>query len=320
MDEQQTAAANWDAEADGPVYMEGEENAAEPYDEPDTYDDPDSDEITSDKGNISLTDDGDVEIRDEFFGDLGREPDTSKPYTAEELRNTPFEQWDEARMQGDVREYLPIYREQMQRRQIEQQIAQRPAEPPMFSAPQQYTPKELADEAQKLACERLGLDDPDDFDEYEGEHRAALNLAMQELANKRNAEVAQYQRVANDYRELQNFNAQLVQQPDYPEFDRWFSGKMREAGVTSQQVNAGLMEYVRQSGGDFRNVQGVLSNWYQEFRSERGQRRPAPRNRHPVLESTRGSGYEGRRSVNMRNFGNLDPDAQARELMRMGYV
>ena len=133
MDDQQTV--NWDSEADGPVYTEGEASVAEPYDDPDSYDD--SGEITSDKGNISLTDDGDVEISDEFFGDIGREPDTPKPYTAEELRNTPFEQWDEARMQGDVREYLPIYREQMQRRQIEQQIAMRPPETPMFNAPQQ---------------------------------------------------------------------------------------------------------------------------------------------------------------------------------------
>ena len=65
MDEQQTS---WDAEADGPVYSEGEASVAESYaDDTDSYDEPDSEEITSDKGNISLTDDGDVEISDEFF-------------------------------------------------------------------------------------------------------------------------------------------------------------------------------------------------------------------------------------------------------------
>lgn len=127
MDEQQTSS--WDAEADGPVYSEGEASAA------DSFDEPEATEITSSEGNISLTEDGDVEIRDEFFGDMGTEPDVPKPYTMDELRNTPFEQWDEARMQGDVRDYLPIYREQMQRRQIEQQIAMRPATPPMFNAP-----------------------------------------------------------------------------------------------------------------------------------------------------------------------------------------
>ena len=312
MDEQQTATSSWDAEADGPVYSEGEASVAESYDEPA--------EITSSEGNITLTEDGDVEINDEFFGDMGVEPDSPKPYTMEELRQTPFEQWDEARMQGDVRDYLPIYKEQLQRRQIEQQIAMRPSTPPMFNAPQQYTAKELADEAQKLACEKLGLEDPDDFDEYEGEHRAALNLAMQELTNRRNAEMAAYQQVSSDYQQLQNFNAQLIRQPDYGEFDRWFNSKMQEAKVTPEQVNAGLMEYVRRSGGDFRSVQGVISNWYQEFRAENGRRNPPQRNRPPVLEGSNGMGYEGRRSVNVRNFGNLDQDAQAAALMRMGIV
>ena len=312
MDEQQTSS--WDAAADGPVYSEGEASVAEDYS---TEPEP----VTSDNGNVSLNEDGEVEFRDEFFGDLGlEEPPAPAKYTAQELQQTPFEQWDVSRLEGDVREYVPIVREQMQRRQIEAQMAQRSQTPPLFNAPQQYTPKELADDAQKLACERLGLEDPDDFDEYESEHRAALNLAMQELANRRNAEVAQYQRVANDYQQLQDFNARLVRQPDYMEFDRWFTGKMQEAKVTPAQVNAGLMEYARQSGGDFRSIQGVLSNWYQEFRAEQGRSRPNPRNRPPVLEGAGGTSYEGRRSVDMRRFGGMDMDAQAQALMRMGYV
>ncbi|MBQ7220775.1 MAG: hypothetical protein IJS28_07340 [Synergistaceae bacterium] len=316
MDEQQTSS--WSVEADGLVYSEGEASVAESYaPEPESEPAP----ITSDNGNVSLNEDGEVEFRDEFFGDLGLdEPERPARYTEQELRQTPYEQWDESRLEGDVKDYIPIVREQMQRRQIEEQMAQRSQTPPMFTAPQQYTPKELADDAQKLACERLGLEDPDDFDEYESEHRAALSLAMQELSNRRTAEIAQYQRMSNDYQQLQNFNAQLVRQPDYMEFDRWFTGKLQEAKVTPAQVNAGLMEYARQSGGDFRSIQGVLSNWYQEFRAEQGRNRPAPRNRPPVLEGAGGTSYEGRRSVDMRKFSSMDMDGQAEALMRMGYA
>ena len=106
------------------------------------------------------------------------------------------------------------------------------------------------------------------------------------------------------------------------EFDRWFSGKLREAGVTAAQVNAGLQEYARRSGGDYNSLKGVIAGWYQEFRGERSRSSNSVNrsSRPPVLEGSGGSGYEGRGRVNMRNFGNLDPDAQAAALMRMGIV
>ena len=311
----------WDASADGPAYTESEATANEDYSSEDYSSEPTT------PTEVVINDDGEVEFSDEFFGDTVQDKPEAPPlYTQDELRQTPFEQWDINRLEGDVRDFVPLVREQMQRRQMELSLAQRPTTPPMFNAPQQYTPKELAEDAQKLACEKLGLEDPDDFDEYESEHRAALNLAMQELSNKRSAEVAAYQRVENDYRELQNFNAALVRQPDYAEFDRWFSEKLREAKVTPAQVDAGLTKYIRQSGGDYRSIQGIISNWYQEFRAERGRSsttRSTPRtNRPPVLEGSGGGGgsYEGRRSIDMRQFGNLDPDGQAQALMRMGIV
>ena len=112
----------------------------------------------------------------------------------------------------------------MQRRQLQNQVAQKAQQVPEFLQyqPQQYTPKELSDKAQRLACERLGLDDPDDFDEYEGEHRAALNLAMQELAGNRQREIAEYGRRSADWQQLQNFNRSLAAQPDFQEFNNWY--------------------------------------------------------------------------------------------------
>lgn len=323
MDEQQTQATysepapaeTWDSEADGLAYSDYEADNSDTgsFDEDTPLSEPE----------VTMNDDGDLEFKDEFFESLGQEePELPKLYTEEELKATPFEAWDINRLEGDVKDYVPIVRDQMLRRQMEAQLFQRSATPPTMNAPKPYTPSELADAAKKAACERLGLDDPDDFDEYEGEHQAAMKLAMDELSQRRNMEVAQYQRAAQGYQDLQNFNAALVRQPDYMEFDRWFSGKLQEAGVTAAQVNAGLQEYARRSGGDYNSLKGVIAGWYQEFRAERNGSTPSVNrgNRPPVLEGTRGGGYEGRGRVNMRNFGNLDPDAQAKALMRMGLV
>ena len=313
--------AAYDAEADGLAY--GDYDSSD-YTEPDAPEAPEADysePVLSGDGNIALNPDGELEFSDEYFDNIGDDtPPLPKMYTQEELQATPFEQWEPDRLEGDVRDYIPIVRDQMMRRQMEQQLSMRPSTPPIENAPRQYTPAELAQAAQQLACEKLGLDDPDDFDEYESEHQAALNIAMQELSQQRNAEVAQYQRVARDYQDLQRFNAELVRRPDYAEFDRWFSGKLQEAGVTAQQVNAGLQEYARRSGGDYGALRGVIAGWYQEFQQERGAGMPVRRNRPPVLESPRGTNYEGRRSMDMRKFGSLDPDAQAAALMRMGIV
>ena len=298
---------------------EPEESLSEPdYPEPDYSDDG---SVSSAEGNVTLAPDGELEFSDDFFGDIGAdEPPAVPKYTQDELLSTPFEQWDVNRLEGDVRDYVSIVREQMQKRQMQAMIASRSQTPPMYNAPQEYTPKELAEDAQKLACEKLGLDDPDDFDEYEGEHQAALNMAMQELATKRHNEVLQYQRVTRDYQDLQRFNTELISRPDFGDFDRWFTGKLREHGVTPQQVEAGLMRYAQESGGDYRSLQGVLAGWYQEFQQERGRSTGRRTNRPPVLESPRGSSYEGRRSMDMRRFGDLDPDGQAAALMRMGIV
>ena len=333
MDEQQMTqpTSEYLAEADGLAYTDTGSDIpeSEPITVENFTDDAPIDEpITSGDGNVTLTPEGDVEFNEDFFSDMGNEdntPEQLKPYTREELQSIPFEHWDENRIEGNVQDYIPIVRDQMMRRQMEQQIAMRANTPPVANAPQQYTPSELAEDAKKLACERLGIDDPDDFDEYEGEHQAALNIAMQELSQRRTAEVAQYQRVTRDYQDLQRFNAELVRRPDYAEFDRWFSGKLQEAGVTAAQVDAGLQTYALKSGGDFGSLRNIIAGWYQEFQQEKTAGRGTPMrrmsrpNRPPVLESPRGTSYEGRRSVDMRKFGSLDQEAQARALMRMGY-
>lgn len=192
----------------------------------------------------------------------------------------------------------------------------------MFEAPRNYTPKELSEEAQRIAVQRLGLDDPDDFDDYEPEHRAALNMAMNELVQQNYAARQNYERVSREYQNLQQFNAQISSRPDYKEFDSWFAGKLKEYNVTPQVLDAYLTNFARQSGGNYAAIQNAVAGWYNEFLQEKGMpmssgsRAPRP----PMMESTRGQPYETVRGVNMHDFGDMDPDAQAAALMRMGYV
>ena len=323
MDEELTTSQLDQAE---PISSEPEYAPPEPEPEYEPTTEPNYSNIGADEPEVTLDDNGEVKFSEDFFDNVNDEPMPPEYYTRDELLNTPYENWDVERLNGDVREFIPIVREQLQRRAIMQQLSQRPTTTPFLQEVQPYTPQELAEEAQKLAIEKLGLEDPDDFDEYEGSHRAAFDMASQELLQRRNAEVQNYQRGTTEFQQLQKFNAELALQPDFRDFDAWFTGKLQARGITPQQVNAGLMEYARRSGGNFGIIQGVISNWYREYQAERQGNRPSsptrqPANRPPILESTRGgTSYDTRRGVNLRSLGEMDPDAQAQALMNMGLV
>lgn len=269
---------------------------------------------------IALDDEtGDVKFSEDFFDNKPEsQPDLEQPryYTHEELQNTPFEQWQKERVPEELRDYYDIVANQLQSRNIQRQIQQRPATPPAFEAPRQYTPKELSEEAQRIAVERLGLEDPDDFDDYEPEHRAALNMAMNELVQQNYAARQNYARIAQSYQNLQQFNAQLAARSDYKEFDSWFDGKLKELKITPQVMDNYLTNYARQTG-NYGAIQNALAGWYSQFLQEKGtSRAPAP----PMMESSRGQPYETYRGVNLRDFGDMDTDGQAKELMRMGFI
>lgn len=307
--------------------VEAESYTREPVEQPEQSEFSDYDAPPMSDGRpseIALDDDGEVKFSDEFFehSETQSEPERPRLYTHEELQNTPFEQWQKDRVPEELREYYDIVSSQLQGRYAKQQIQNRPANPPMFEAPRNYTPKELSEEAQRIAVQRLGLEDPDDFDDYEPEHRAALNMAMNELVQQNYAARQNYERVSREYQNLQQFNAQITSRPDYREFDSWFAGKLKEYNVTPQVLDAYLTNFARQSGGNYAAIQNAVAGWYNEFLQEKGMpmssssRAPRP----PMMESTRGQPYETVRGVNMHDFGDMDPDAQAAALMRMGYV
>ena len=268
---------------------------------------------------IALDDEGEVKFSEDFFqGETENHHDLEQPryYTQEELINTPYEQWQLDRMPEELRGYAQIVAQQIQARRAQQQIQQRPANPPEFTPPRSYTPKELSEEAQRIAVQKLGLDDPDDFDDYEPEHRAALNMAMNELVQQNYAAQSNYNRIAREYQNLQQFNAGIASRPDYKEFDNWFGNRLRELKIAPEALDNYLTSYVRQTG-NYSVIQNAIAGWFNQFQQEKGNSR-APRP--PMMESTRGQPYDFVRGVNMRDFGDMDTEQQAQTIMRMGYV
>ena len=184
--------------------------------------------------------------------------------------------------------------------------------------------------------ERLGITDAMDFDpEYDAEHRAAVDLAKAELIQKRNYDVAVYQQRSMEFKELQDFNVQLVSLPvslpDFNQFNQWYLNTLTKIGKTDEQIKAGLYALAQSRGG--REVIRQVKGWYNMYKQEMAQqaqqaqqvqqlRNQTPRvtKQPPKLESTQGGSTGPRRTYNMREFSQLDDDAQARALIYMGLV
>ena len=293
--------------------------------------------------------DGEVKFSDDFFDDVPEkenynedeelkpkslqqktEPEQETPnyYTDEEIQNTPAEQWDKARMPEDVRRYYEAFQNQQAAYARQQEIQQRAQTPPPFlTQPKVYTPKELHEEAMKNAIQILGLKSADDFDIYEGEHATALAMARQELLMKNAFETYNYQHKASEYKNWQMFSGELAGQPDFNEFHQWFINEVRNNGNTPEQINAGLKNLAEKQG--FGVLQQVWGEFYRQFKERKAQaqnqraiqsmqrtRAKVP----PQLESTQGGNASNRKNYNMRDFGNLDEDAQVQALMDMGIV
>lgn len=319
-------------------------------------------EETIQEPEVSIQD-GEVKFRDDFFGDINDEPDeierqeeperveeqetsqTQEPsqalYTDEEYRNTPFTQWEIDRLPEAVKPYANAVREQLiasqRQQQIQYQIAKNPEKPPYIQEVREYSIDELSSEAEKLACQKLGLTNPEDFEPaYESRHAAAREMARRELLQKRNEQVANYKQQSNDYQFLRQVNAEISIQPDFAEYQKWFTAEAAKDGKIPAQINDALIQHAKTHGGDFRKIASVVAGWYQAFRYSKAQQaQQAQQNKlmnfeprqnkrvgiPPVLEGTQGGHKKATANgFNMRNFGELDTDAQAQALMDMGIV
>ena len=367
MDEQTTLQAtsqpsNYDISADGAANqgyeeepLQGEQTEAA---EPEKAATPETGELSPD--GVRLNEDGTVEFGDDFFGEMGdipedepKQPEQPKAeapqyYTDEELDRIPFQQWDLSRLNGDVGRYALKVQQQLQRQQanVRSQAWENVPLPSDITEPKAYTPKELSDDALKLACEKLGIKDVDEFDSYEREHQAAYQIALQELSQRRNAEISGYQNAVKSWRENAKYRDELTHRADFNEFDQWYVSECLRAGCTPQQVNDGLHEMVKQNGNNFGLIKQVIEGWYQEFQKVKAARNLAVKSPAfgartagnpggmknypktaasrttvpPVLESTRGNNYVGKPSIRAEAFADMSSDEQANALMKLGFV
>ena len=353
MEEQMTAqGSNYDISADGAVNAGYDEEALETS-QAETPEPPaEAEELPPD--GVRLKDDGEIEFGEQFFGEMKDEPEEApeqaepkapKYYTDEELDRIPFTQWDLSRLNGDVGKYAVKVQQQLQRQQeyARTQAMQSQPLPPDIVEPKAYTPKELSEDALKLACEKLGINDADDFDSYENEHRAAFELAMQELNQKRNAEITSYQNVLQSWNENIKYQDELSRRPDFSDFNQWYMNECQKAGYTPAQVEAQLYNAVKRNGNNFGVVKQVVENWYQIFRQQRsasnprasmtsqrpstntvlppqGIRRVPRTSPPPVLESTRGNNYAVKPPIRAEAFAGMTSEEQANALMQLGLV
>lgn len=331
MDEQMTAAqaSNYDISADGAVNAGYEEEPLQSAPEEISQSE---EELAPDEVRLN---DGEVEFGEEFFGDMKDQPEeepkpeAAKYYTDEELDKIPFTQWDLSRLNGDVGRYAQKVQQQLQRQQeyARSQAWENAPLPNDITEPKAYTPQELSQEALKLACEKLGIEDTDEFDSYELEHKSAYELAVNELMQKRNAEISGYQNVLQSWRENARYQEELSRRPDFREFAQWYLGECQRGGVTPQQVDESLYNMARANGNNFGLIKQKMEGWYQIFKSQQAAKKPAQQKprisripKPPVLESTRGNSYAGRPSIRAKDFADMTDEEQAEALIKMGVV
>lgn len=294
---------------------------------------------------VSLNDEGELNFRDGFFGDIkDDEPDESKTqqipavnqkqtldyYTTEELQNTPFEKWDKNKLPEQVKTYYDVVAKQLELRQLSERVRNAPMDDIIGEAPKKYTAKEIADEARKEAMKKLGITETDEFSpDFDEEQRAAVDMARLEILQRMQREQALYDDRVAQCKELNAFNASLVQLPDFNQFNQWYLGKLKQIGKTHEEINNGLRVLAQKNGA--RAIINEVSSWYRDFKKEIGQynqplqtlsvkKSHSKSNIPPQLESTQGGNASSVRTYNMRDFGQLDDDAQAQALIDMGIV
>ena len=283
-------------------------------------------ELTGDN-EIGVDDNGDLTISNSFFNDESKpespqlEPEQPKPeeqgLSDDYLRDTPFEQWDESKIKGDVSRYLPFMKEQLARRraqanfiQQQQQIQQQNAE----NIPKPYTPKELAADGKKLAAQRLGLDSDEDIDMYEPDHYAAMQQAVKELNEQREAQIRNYQGLSQAQMNFGAYMADLQARPYFKDFDNFFTASLAKTGQTPQMV----IDYVKRTGkyNDLQRTVETMHRRYLEMQHNANKSKA----RVPNVENTNNAVATGGRVFNLSAFKEMNDDEQAQALINAGYV
>lgn len=281
-------------------------------------------------GQITMDESGELNIPNSFWDDDDvAETDPEAPYYTPEEVAKAFENGDvePERLRPEVRDYYSAIDASARRRADAQRIQQEmraempqqapqpaPAVSPTISTKEQWA--QLADAAKALAAwNYLGIS-PDDFDEYDPNHTAARNMAMQEIRERAQVmyreQEAAVQRQAQTQRkaaEVANLYAEYRQKE--PEMDR-IGDELFPAwreGLTVREYKA--VDEVLASG-DVGKIKGLFDRLIADYKKGKGAPRAsravqAP----PSVEGAVSAGAEDGGVVDIKDFGSMTPDEQA---------
>lgn len=273
------------------------------------------------EASVTVSEYGELEFGDKFFDtEDDKEPeqkqenqDAPKLYTDDELKATPYQNWDRARIPAEFQRYFDIAAAQMaeaqaraqqeqQRAQFEQQIS--------TEAPRPITRDELKARATEIAKKALNLDADDELDMYDSDHMAAYQMAISDVQG----EQAAAQRDYADRVQFNRFSYELSRQPDFGKFDEYMNAEFQRMGTTPKDALVMFAQrYGRQAAAQY------ISNMYGKFRQTTAPKPTAQPPKLPVVE-TSGGNVTAKRTVDLNRFGEMDAEAQANALITMGIV
>jgi hypothetical protein len=283
---------------------------------------------------ITIGEDGELNIPDSFWGDAGpegqepqekKEQEAPKPdyYTPEGFAEAYEKgQIDEKRLDPSVLDYYRLVSGVEQRRRDAEELRRRTVE---SAPPQQQRPAASWDqiwEAGKiLAAQYLGIS-PGEFDEYDERHKAARVMAVNEIRDRSQAAARQEREgrraweshvagVSNVYAEYRQKVPELdeISERFFPAWRRNLTVRQHEA--VGQILSRGNETQIRQL------FDAVIAD-YRAFRNPPRKESPAP----PpgVMDAKGADGGEPRGVADVSKLGGMSPEEQAEFLISNKFV
>ncbi len=292
-------------------------------------------------GEITLDETGELNIPEDFWddGDPASEtkpepekpaeptepaPPAPTPYTKEELAEAFADgKVDAAKVPPELKEWYEAIEAAGQRRREAQQQTPPPVQPVPQQQPQpQQTPAErykLARDAAKQIAARnyLGIE-AGEIDEFNPQHAAAINQAMQDI---RDVAVQMQQQQAAARQKLGEFDAMYrefhAKEPEMERinsefFPRWLENLPKKEADAVERIIA---------GGDIGKVRQLLDRVVADYKKGRAPTTPAtppaPVRTPPPVVSTRGAEPDDKPGmVDVSKLGDMTPDEQAEFLLK----
>ncbi len=293
---------------------------------------------------ITLGEDGELNIPDDFWGEGEAAPETPEPEPAQEATaepakpegDEPGEQTfytpeevaeafaagnvDPEKLRPELRDYYKAIdgrmRQSADAQRVQQELARQQQQPAQPSAPVSW--EQLMEASKVLAARNyLGIK-PEEFDEFDPRHAAARNIAMQEIRDRAQAMYQQQAYQQRCYAEVANvYSSYLQSVPEFNEIAERFFPMWRE-NLTVRDHRA-VDEIL--ASGDPEKLRKLFDRIVTDYQAgkEKTAPKPAPLAPPPVM-GTAGSTAETGGVVDAAEFGNMTPEEQAEFLINNKFI